>query len=547
MRRWIIILIIMGLTGIGVVNAQPAIVVTRCAYDSSEGTGWNLSSALNAGGLIRFNCGTQTRIRITFTHEISRDVIIDGGDRITLDGESSIVMFRLLASGRLTLRNLRITGGRYTGPIRLNLGNQPRTAEDLVYNAGVIQNPFGAPILIENCEFSGNENAIISVNGQVTVRDSLFSENTRTALTNYDGAVMIERTRFHRNGGGLFGTALNNVGGTMTIRDNSEFSRNLSLVAGGAIENSGSLTIEHAVFVNNQAAFGGALSLTGAGSVTIRHSRFEGNTARRDGGAILRRAIPAANVALYIEDSRFRENTADFGGAIALAPGSSESNLGTLTLRGIIFSRNQAREGAAIAGREFGIDVVSSLFAGNTATETGGAIVLRNDTPHSSRLANSLIARNGSRDAVLFGNAMQIVNSTIADNVGGGIVNRRGMLIAGRVTAEDYAIRLSNSLVFANGGSNCTGDIFMDEGHNVQFPDTSCGASIIVAYPWLDGRYAPYDWSPARFGGDDAICAAAPIGGFDLFGERRAQSGSCSIGAVEQSVDRIVRPPEERG
>ncbi|MCA9905657.1 MAG: hypothetical protein KC547_17500, partial [Anaerolineae bacterium] len=79
------------------------------------------------------------------------------------------------------------------------------------------------------------------------------------------------------------------------------------------------------------------------------------------------------------------------------------------------------------------------------------------------------------------------------------------------------------------------------------FPDTSCGASIIVAYPWLDGRYAPYDWSPARFGGDDDVCASPPISGIDLFGERRAQAGSCSIGAVEQSVDRIVRPPEDRG
>ncbi|MBE0688958.1 MAG: hypothetical protein IH587_02405, partial [Anaerolineae bacterium] len=402
MRRWIIILLMLGLTGIGIVNAQQAIVVTRCAYDSSEGLGVNLTSALSAGGLIRFNCGSQTRIRITFTHDINRDVIIDGGDRITLDGENNVVMFRLLASGRLTLRNLRITGGRYTGPRRISLSNQPGTLDDLVYDAGVIQSPFGAPILIEDCEFSNNEKPITSVNGQVTIRDSQFNENTRGALTNYYGAVLVERTRFARNESGIFGAAIDNISGTLTVQDNSTFSRNQSPVAGGAIASSGDLTIEDTDFLINRAPLGGALYLRSAGSVTIRRSRFEQNSARREGGAILRQGTSAANVALYIEDSRFRENTADIGGAIALSPGSSESNLGILTLNGVIFSRNQAREGAAINGREFGIDAISSLFAGNEAAETGGAIVLRNDTPHPSRLANSLIVRNRSRDAVLF-------------------------------------------------------------------------------------------------------------------------------------------------
>jgi len=546
MRRWIILLITLGLTGIGVVNAQQATVVTRCAYDSSEGLGVNLTSALSSGGLIRFNCGSQTRIRITFTHDINRDVIIDGGDQITLDGENNVVMFRLLQSGSLTLRNLRITGGRYTGPRRISLGGQPVSNEDRVYDAGVIQSPYGAPILIEDCEFANNERPIVSVNGQVTIRDSQFIDNTRGAVTNYSGTMLVERTRFDRNVSGIFGAAINNVFGTLTVQDNSSFSRNQSPVAGGAIASSGDLIIEDAEFRINRAPLGGALWLRSAGSATIRRSRFEQNSAQREGGAILRQAMPA-NVTFYIEDSRFLENTADVGGAIALSPGSSESNLGTLALNGVIFSRNQAREGAAISGREFGIDALSTLFTGNEASETGGAIVLRNDTPHPSRLANSLIVRNRSRDAVLYANAMQIVNSTVADNLGGGIVTQRGMLIIGRITAENYAIRLSNSLVFANSGGNCIGDIFMDEGHNLQFPGASCGATIGIAYPWLDQRYAPYDWSPARFGGDDAICAATPIGGLDLFGERRAQSGSCSIGALEHSIDRLVRPPEDRG
>lgn len=547
MMHWIIVALLWSALGVSTAAAQPVIVVTRCNYDSAEGTGWNLSSALLAGGVIRFDCGARTRIRITFTHPIDRPVVIDGGDRITLDGESQVALFRLESGGSLTLRNLSLTGGRYNGPIRISLGNQPNRPDNLTYDGGVIQNPVGAPIIIEDTFLFGNQRAIATYGGSITLRNSRFQDNTRTALRLYSSQTLIENTHFVNNTSGILGGALYQSGGSLTIRETSSFRRNRALFSGGAIASSGGvLTIEGASFERNEAPSAGALLLTGSGSVTLQHSRFENNHAQREGGAILRRAMPDPGAGFTIVDSRFTANTADFGGAIALMADGSLPNLGRLSLRSTIFSQNTAREGAAVAGHEYGIDAVAAVFARNEAAEAGGALLLRNESPHPSRLANSLVVRNRGGAAVILANAMEVINSTIADNLGTGIINRRGILVVGRITEADYAITLSNVILSGNSGGGCAGALFVDAGHNLQFPGLDCGASIPVLYPWLDGRYAPFDWSPARFGGDSGVCASSPINGVDLFGEQRGRSGLCSVGAVEQSIDSLIPPPRDR-
>jgi hypothetical protein len=77
----------------------------------------------------------------------------------------------------------------------------------------------------------------------------------------------------------------------------------------------------------------------------------------------------------------------------------------------------------------------------------------------------------------------------------------------------------------------------------VQFPGTQCGATITSLPPLLGPQYEPLFGSPARGTGDSAVCAAAPINNQDVFGMRRPQWTTCSIGAVEGELEPVRRHP----
>lgn len=128
---------------------------------------------------------------------------------------------------------------------------------------------------------------------------------------------------------------------------------------------------------------------------------------------------------------------------------------------------------------------------------------------------------------------VELINATIADNAGAGL----------RVVRPPHpslallTVSLKNTIVFRNLAGNCVGFSPASNGANLQFPNGSCGAGIPVAFPLLGPRYAPLERSPARGHGDDAVCAAPPIAGVDLFGERRNGPHPCSIGAVERDTE----------
>jgi len=537
-------------------NGEPDVWVSLCGTDNVPGSQYDLTRALSAGGTVRFDCGGQTKLRVTFTHEIAGVVTIDGGGVMTLTGDDLQSLFRLRQGARLTLRNVTITGGKDPRPHPLPFpgSSTPVTDEHRVQDGGVIQNAYGGDILIQSSELRANTGPIRTVGGSLTIRDSFFTDNRATAIKAYGARVEIERSHFWNNEAGFFGGALLVSGGTLVIRDRTEFIGNRGYV-GGALAAWGPSELERVTFFGNRALHGGAIQVTSGESLEIRHGRFEANVATLDGGAVYRsNASNGVAPRLFITHTNFVKNTARDGGAIAMAPGSV-ANDGMLTLRNVIFSQNEAsRNGGAVAVGGMGVDVAQSIFLGNEAAVQGGALFLQLENFHArgSRVVNSLLARNhapggGAALAILppwinlfrfpiYGSRVHFINSTIADNAGDGI-----RVVKQQIMPTWTPVLLANTIVAGNAGENCGGPTFWNEGHNLQFPGATCGTSIPAGPPLFGPYYVPIAWSPARGRGDDAVCAAQPIDKKDLFGETRSLPGPCTIGAIEREIDRLVR------
>ena len=114
-------------------------------------------------------------------------------------------------------------------------------------------------------------------------------------------------------------------------------------------------------------------------------------------------------------------------------------------------------------------------------------------------------------------------------------------------------VSVTNSIIASSSGVNCDADI-IDGGHNLQFPDTTCGETILSLDPKLDPAgltdnggptqtLALLPGSPAINAGDPEVCAKPPVNGVDQRGYVRPGVGhaQCSIGAYE--ADAVPPPP----
>jgi predicted outer membrane repeat protein len=197
------------------------------------------------------------------------------------------------------------------------------------------------------------------------------SNNGGGAIYN-SGTLTVDKSTFTNNTATAttdYGGAIYNNGGTLTV-ENSTFTNNTATTNGGAIDNMGSdtltgtLTVENSTFTNNTALNGGAIENEGSVTLTVDNSTFINNTATNfyAGGG----AINNSN-SLTVENSTFTNNTARYGGAIY--------NMGNVcTVENSTFTNNTALNGGAIINEGSGFTVDNSTFTNNTATTNGGAI-----------------------------------------------------------------------------------------------------------------------------------------------------------------------------
>ncbi|HRE87217.1 MAG: hypothetical protein ABTS16_08485 [Candidatus Accumulibacter phosphatis] len=571
-------------------GARAETVVTACGSDTAGG-GVNLVTALAAGGDIRIACaGGPNEIRLGAERALPSATTIDGGG-VTLSGPGSGVMFVPAGPAPLTLRNM-------------TLKNPPSNPADPNVFTGIVYDshdvfavelsnvtvtdtrlPFAVRKLVARAStFTGNGDANNSDFGvvmageldleQVTFRDNLsrpFHALWRSdpVASGRKISARVRQSTFERNKRPAFWAAGDLVVDQSTFTDNGDA---LPFVAGGR----GRLYADR-IYLELARSAAGALEVALA-SATISRSTFKGNRGML-GGALL-----ASRSALTLQSSDFDANRAVSGGAVAyLAPaGSNPLNPRLRLLFGHVKLRdNQATKdgGALLLLGDVSGDAVQ--MSRNKAGESGGAIavasasaspteavpanvanelpapgtqptrvelmrvfVLDNSAAQHAvdagtgilRFGNALFARNASTagGAALFAQNVELANSTLIGN------QSEGLHIAPGGT---QGASIANAILAGNKG-NCANAVasLKATGANLQHPDGGCGATIPVADPSLDARFAPTMFSAARDAGAMAVCAAHDlVDGRDLYGNPRS-GPKCALGAVEADlVNDVIR------
>ena len=148
---------------------------------------------------------------------------------------------------------------------------------------------------------------------------------------------------------------------------------------GGAIHNTGLLSLADVVFDSNTAedSGGAILSLPNA-PLTVTRTTFRGNSTSGEGS--FGGAVYTSESTVQITDSLFELNRADgagaAGGALALAR-SSDPSISVATITGSVFDANFAAIGGAVFLASVNLTATSTQFINNQATGAAGALFVR--------------------------------------------------------------------------------------------------------------------------------------------------------------------------
>lgn len=292
-----------------------------------------LAQRLVGGGLVTFNCGSAPHTIIVNTHVINANTTVDGGGRITLDGESLRQIFLLQPNRTLTLRNIVLKSGNFSQGGCLYVSNgASATATNVTFH---------------QCLAEGGVGGAVYNLGTFTATYSRFTENQAT------GTGSIDRGR------------------------------------GGAVHNSGNFIANYSIFRQNRAQVHGG-AIFSFRDATVTDSRFEQNVAQTGGGgAITALRELSSNHRVQVVRSLFVDNTAaTFGGAVY-------NLLGEISVVNSTFSNNQADRGGAIYGD--GLTSTSAEFSTifRNRADLGGGLFL--NAGGTFTLTKSIVAESRDR------------------------------------------------------------------------------------------------------------------------------------------------------
>ena len=361
-----------------------------------------LRVAATAGGTIVFDCGDDpVTITVSSTIVLTKESTLDGGGLVTLSGGGNARILYLdsgydQTTPRLTVQRLAFRDGaseasgedtadggaaiyRDGGSLTVidcdfEDNHAPATGQDLA--GGAIYGFGGGETVISGSTFRGNSasdgGAVGSLNGDLTIIDSVFTDN---AATGTDG----------NPGNGGCGGAIYMDGGDETatfcgvvVADNTA-----GAVAGGVfrVSNSsdGTFTMDRSTVTGNRVTpmddgNAGGMYLQGL-DLTITASTIAGNEAYYNGGLWIHgREADLTNVTIA-ENTAFGSN----GGGLWL------SNEPTGTLLNCTIANNRATAQGMVAGAIFGAGLVlkNTIVSGNTAMYTPGC-----DARHGSGATN---------------------------------------------------------------------------------------------------------------------------------------------------------------
>ena len=266
-------------------------------------------------------------------------------------------------------------------------------------------------------------------------------------------------------------------------------------------------------------------------NLTLRGGVAPGDSNLSRGGGVLNQ-----NSTLWLTRVRIFENRA------ANTGGGVDNFGGTLNIVDSTIANNQAAHGGGVFSDNI-LFVYRSVFTGNSASDTGGAIDnnlqagLYNLTISGNSAASDALGQGGG--GIFSDGEIQLNNVTLVNNAGrGGFMNQS-------------TARVSNTIFAQNDDLNCVGTSpIVSEDNNLD-DDGSCGLTktgdltvpdaridVLANNQGLTWTHALLPDSPAVDAGSNSTCLA-----FDQRGAARPADGNedgvavCDIGAFEFNAD----------
>jgi hypothetical protein len=439
-------------------------------------------------------------------------------------------LFQVDGNANLTLENIFLTGGNgWFGTIQV-YGRLELINSTLTYGYGSTQLSPGG---IENIGIVTITNSTLSFN------ESLDSAG---AIYNWPGASLtIEGSRFYYNKADNFAGAIKN-NGTLRI-DSTEFQENgdhpCNFNQGGAIYNSGVLTVTNSIFIGNQGLSGGAIYNHETGSLSVDSNLFQENYANctniGNGGAINNQGIYEGTGNVF---------TNNHGGTHG--GGFYNSYIGSASIDSDTYFNNETWWGGGGVAN-FGIlNIRNTTIYSNTANYGGGiygesmsnTLTITNVTLHGN------VSANGASGIYLDNGETTIQFTTITGNEGA----------IGLEVRTDFgaSVIVKNSIIANNPEGNCDGAV-TSHGYNLS-SDLTCSIFQTGDLRNVD----PYLKPLADYGGitqtqypeygsptiDAGICVSGISS--DQRGVTRPKGNSCDIGAVEVDMPIKVFVPLTR-
>jgi hypothetical protein len=375
-----------------------------------------LTSAVTAGGIITFNCGSASAtITVTATIEVpvTKDTVIDGGGKITIDGGGAVrildwnSMNYRATKFSLTLQNITFAHGHATGTM-----------------------PYGsAPLPCSSGYYDGAGGALQMRDGVLHVINSIFLDNEAEKLgpdvgggaIYLNGALdgVVTGSTFINNSGSNAG-AIGALNSDLDVyNSNLEGNAALGFGANGNDESMCKVMATNGQYQTGSGGNGGAIAMDGGsdGTHTFCGLTFKGNTGGMQalGGAMFRTPDDAQETTT-IDRCLFDSNTGDSAGAAYF-------HNSVLTITSSTFTGNIGQGTGTIQADGTVFNFANVTFQGNhSATSVGATLSLFNasgaagGTLLNCTFADNVCDATNMFAAAIFGSPDLTIQNTIFDD-----------------------------------------------------------------------------------------------------------------------------------
>ncbi len=449
--------------------------------------------------------------------DITDDMSINGAGAATtiVDGNATVFDDRIFhvinsvttAFDGLTLQGVDIGWGMLGGGIMTNgdlaVSNSVISNNTAGYGTGIYATGSGIVVDVTASTLSDN-------NGQKSGAGIFVGDKVRLTVS---GSTLSNNTQAYEYG--HRGTAIYAGNGAIVTVDQTLIDNNASGYAQSVYGHDNStITIRSSTVSNSQAGTRGVTGWIGS-TVNIIDSTITGNLA---GGIYTREAASVLN----ITDSTISNNEAHAAGSYS-ANGAGASIGGAFTITGSTFSGNRIiNDGLGGSGSGAGLHIAGT-----------GSIV-------NSTISGNYNGGQNSRGGGIGGpGTLTLLNSTVDGNTapyGGNIGLQNGTLIIANSILANGVCDITYTTV-TSGGYNIDSGNTCDLNHLTDQINTDPLLDPLTDNGGLTQTHALQVGSPAIDAGDDAVCAAAPVNGFDQRGIVRPQGNQCDVGAYEAVVN----------